>query len=122
MPPRNATQAPSPDLSGDAPSAVDTTALAAGAADAGGIEPIDLPHARAQKDGRRASVRGVYQDRAGDRRVVGAGDVIPDGWTAVEETDLNARAAGTPTAQDSAQTTAAGAAAPPPSKKDAGKS
>jgi hypothetical protein len=112
MPPRNAAQATSPDLSGDAPSAVDTTALAANAASAGGVQPIDIPTPRAASDAPRASARGTYRDRNGDLRVVGAGDPIPDGWSLVEETDLEARAAGTPTAQEdgvAAATTAGGA-------------
>lgn len=51
-----------------------------------GFDPanvIDNPVANDRRqDGARASKRGVYLDRDGRRRVVAAGDRIPDGWKA----------------------------------------
>lgn len=40
----------------------------------------------------RAPERGIYLDRQGVRRVVGAGAPIPPGWTKVDDADLASRA------------------------------
>jgi hypothetical protein len=62
---------------------------------------IDSPARPNRKPGAsRASVRGVYADREGKERIVGAGDVIPRGWTHVRDADnFGARAAAPPSAR-----------------------
>lgn len=51
-----------------------------------GVNIIDVPaRPPVNSDAPRAQSRGVYRDGNGDRRIVAAGDVIPDGWTHVED-------------------------------------
>lgn len=48
----------------------------------------------------RAESRGIYRDLDGGRRVVGAGDPIPDGWERIESASIADRVGTVPTAQD----------------------
>lgn len=80
------------------------TEIAATAAADAGVRPIDSPTRRnVDPDAKRAESRGIYEDREGTRRVVAAGDAIPEGWSLVDDTPLEDRAASTPTARDPQQ-------------------
>lgn len=46
--------------------------------------PVRNRRAEPAADAKRAESRGVYEDLAGTRRIVGAGQVIPDGWKRAE--------------------------------------
>lgn len=82
---------------------------------AGGVEQravgggTTVSNRRAERRGRRAESRGIYRDLEGGRRIVGQGQVIPDGWERIEAATLEDRVGETPTEQrDPAATTSGG--------------
>lgn len=82
---------------------------------AGGVETravgggTTVRNRRAERRGRRAESRGIYRDLNGGRRVVGQGQVIPDGWERIEAATLEDRIGETPTEQrDPGATTSGG--------------
>lgn len=86
-----------------------------------GSSSMRVRNRRAQPDDtvERAATRGIYTDTAGVRRTVGAGQVIPDGWTRVQSATIEDR-----TTDNSRRAHAEGKAAPAasadkgPTKKD----
>jgi len=53
--------------------------------------PVRNRRAQPDAEAKRAESRGVYEDVAGTRRIVGAGQVIPDGWKRVEAAVVDER-------------------------------
>jgi hypothetical protein len=68
--------------------------VSARAIDAPPVASQRVPSRRGVPDDRpRAETTGYYHDLSGKRRVVGAGQVVPEGWVRVGDRDLAERAA-----------------------------
>jgi hypothetical protein len=71
------------------------------AIDAPPVASQRVPSRRGQTDDApRAETAGYYHDRLGKRRVLGAGQVVPDGWVRVGDRDLAERAQNVKDAHD----------------------
>lgn len=68
-------------------------------------------------DVERAANRGVFRDGNGARRVVGAGDPIPDGWEHIEDASIEDRVGTVPNRQSAGDDVADGGGEAPKSKR-----
>jgi hypothetical protein len=102
----------------------DGAAIETRAVGAPGI-PVRNRRAQPDADAKRAESRGIYTDPGGARRVVGAGQVIPDGWTRVESATVEDRGGDVTRAAHAAGelvNPAAGASAPSSRSRSSSKS
>lgn len=83
------------------PDSPDVSERAVDIAPAGGLTSV--ARSELNPDAPRAETRGAYRTPDGRRRIVGAGQPVPDGWRRIEDASLSARAETIADAEDKAE-------------------